>query len=206
MEMIHEKFHQVSSGLVDIVGQYLSGEKPKGQLETEEMLKVGAALIGAGELVLAADGTLSLQPPSDGSEYFLSLVDFDSLQGELKSAAYWCQWLAVASALLGTAVLVWVCRRYYCHRKAQRQLEEERRIFERMSEEPRVRASPQASVNLVEEQVENICVICYTEPRNCIIMDCGHVCCCYSCYQALVQRKCPICRQDISRVLPLHFV
>lgn len=40
MEVIHEKFHQVNSGLVDIVGQYLSGEKPKGQLETEEMLKV----------------------------------------------------------------------------------------------------------------------------------------------------------------------
>lgn len=40
MEVINERFHQVSSGLVDIVGQYLSGEKPKGQLETEEMLKV----------------------------------------------------------------------------------------------------------------------------------------------------------------------
>lgn len=40
MEVIHEKFHQVSSGLVDIMGQYLSGEKIKGQLETEEMLKV----------------------------------------------------------------------------------------------------------------------------------------------------------------------
>lgn len=40
MEVIQEKFHQVSSGLVDILGQYLSGEKIKGQLETEEMLKV----------------------------------------------------------------------------------------------------------------------------------------------------------------------
>lgn len=40
LEVIHEKFHQVNSGLVDIVGQYLIGEKLKGQLETEEMLKV----------------------------------------------------------------------------------------------------------------------------------------------------------------------
>ncbi|KAF3699288.1 Mitochondrial ubiquitin ligase activator of nfkb 1-A [Channa argus] len=39
MEIIHEKFHQVNYGLSDIVGQYLSGEKLKGQLETEEMLK-----------------------------------------------------------------------------------------------------------------------------------------------------------------------
>ena len=40
METTHEKFHQVNYGLKDIVGQYLSGEKLKGQLETEEMLKV----------------------------------------------------------------------------------------------------------------------------------------------------------------------
>lgn len=39
-ELTHEKFHQVRSSLWDIVGQYLSGEKLKGQLETEEMLKV----------------------------------------------------------------------------------------------------------------------------------------------------------------------
>ena len=41
MEITHEKFHQLNYGLSDIVGQYLSGEKIKGQLETEEMLKVG---------------------------------------------------------------------------------------------------------------------------------------------------------------------
>lgn len=40
MEITHEKFHQVNYGLGDIVGQYLSGEKLKGQLETEKMLKV----------------------------------------------------------------------------------------------------------------------------------------------------------------------
>lgn len=40
MEVTHEKFHQVNYGLGDIVGQYLSGEKLKGQLETEKMLKV----------------------------------------------------------------------------------------------------------------------------------------------------------------------
>ena len=40
MEVIHEKFHQAIYGFTDLIGQYLSGEKPKGQLETEEMLKV----------------------------------------------------------------------------------------------------------------------------------------------------------------------
>lgn len=40
MEITHEKFHQATYGFTDMLGQYLSGEKPKGQLETEEMLKV----------------------------------------------------------------------------------------------------------------------------------------------------------------------
>lgn len=40
MEVTHEKFHQVNSGFFDNVFQYLSGEKLKGQLETEKMLKV----------------------------------------------------------------------------------------------------------------------------------------------------------------------
>lgn len=40
MEMTYEKFHQVNHGFVDVIGQYLSGVKPKGQLEIEEMLKV----------------------------------------------------------------------------------------------------------------------------------------------------------------------
>lgn len=44
METTHEKFHQVNYGLGDIIGQYLSGEKLKGQLETEEMLKVSCKM------------------------------------------------------------------------------------------------------------------------------------------------------------------
>lgn len=39
-ETTYEKFHQANYGLGDILGQYLSGEKLKGQLETEEMLRV----------------------------------------------------------------------------------------------------------------------------------------------------------------------
>lgn len=43
-EITHEKFHQVNYSLGDILGQYFSGEKLKGQLETEEMLKVSCKM------------------------------------------------------------------------------------------------------------------------------------------------------------------
>ncbi|KAM6920077.1 mitochondrial ubiquitin ligase activator of nfkb 1-A isoform 1-T2 [Lycodopsis pacificus] len=210
METTHEKFHQVNYGLGDIIGQYLSGEKLKGQLETEEMLKVGTTLTGVGELILEMDGTLNLRPPSNGSQYFLSNTDFDTLVGEQVSTALRWKALAIASALAGAAVLLWVGRRYYYHLKVGWEREQERREFERLQNEgPRARASgpgPETPRDGEEEHIENACVICLSQPRNCILLDCGHVCCCHSCYQAFPHRRCPICRQSITRVLPLYHV
>ncbi|KAK9539124.1 hypothetical protein VZT92_004254 [Zoarces viviparus] len=210
METTHETFHQVNYGLGDIIGQYLSGEKVKWQLETEEMLKVGTTLTGVGELILEMDGTLNLRPPSNGSQYFLSNTDFDTLVGEQVSTALRWKALAIASALAGAAVLLWVGRRYYYHLKVGWEREQERREFERLQNEgPRARASgpgPETPQDGEEEHIENACVICLSQPRNCILLDCGHVCCCYSCYQAFPHRRCPICRQSITRVLPLYHV
>ncbi|XP_034559663.1 mitochondrial ubiquitin ligase activator of nfkb 1-A [Notolabrus celidotus] len=207
MEITYERFHQVNYGLGDIVGQYLSGEKIKGQLETEEMLKVGATLTGIGELVLDTDGTLNLRPPANGSPYILSTADFETLRGEQESTAVLWKALGIASALAGAAVLLWVGRRYYNQLKIRWEREQERREFERFrAEVPPARARVTASDQDEEEPAENACVICLTQPRNCILLDCGHVCCCHSCCQALPQRRCPICRRDIVRVVPLFHV
>lgn len=203
MEITHEKFHQFNHGLSDIVGQYLSGEKLKGQLETEEMLKVGTTLAGVGELVLDTDGTLILQPPSNGYEYILSIPDFQTLRGEQEIAA--CKWkkLAVAFAVAGTLVLLWIGRRYYLQLKVRWEREHAKREFDRlMAEAAKNRASPQ---DQAEEHIENPCVICLSQPRNCVLLNCGHVCFCHDCYMKLPRRQCPICREDISRVLPLYY-
>ncbi|CAB1443046.1 unnamed protein product [Pleuronectes platessa] len=203
MEITHEKFHQLNYGLGDIVGQYLSGEKIKGQLETEEMLKVGATLTGVGELILDTDGTLNLRPPSNSTQYFLGNMDFDTLRQDQENVAVWWKALTITSALVGAMVVLWVGRRYYYHLKAQWQREQERREFERWQADV---AGAEAPQDAAEERVENPCVICLNQPRNCILLDCGHVCCCHTCQRALPRRQCPICRQDISRVMPLYHV
>ncbi|KAK2822330.1 hypothetical protein Q5P01_022395 [Channa striata] len=205
MEITHEKFHQVNYSLSDIVGQYLSGEKLKGQLETEEMLKVGATVTGVGELILDTDGTLCLRPPSNCSQYFLSIMDFDTLRANQASAAVWWKALAIGFALAGTAVLLWVGRRYYYHLKLRWEREQERMEFERLqAEAPRARSAITGLTDSTEDHIENACVICLSQPRNCILLDCGHVCCCYNCYQGLPRQQCPICRQSINRVVPLY--
>lgn len=169
-------------------------------------LQAGTALTGVGEVVLDIDGSLNLRPPSDGSEYFLSLVDFDTLRGELNSTAFWWKVLAVTSALAGTAVLLWVARRYHHQLRVRREQEQERRDFERLLAEAQRMGGSDTPSDRDEECVENACVICLSQPRNCVLLNCGHVCCCYNCYQALPQRQCPICRQIISRVLPIYNV
>ncbi|XP_010154665.1 PREDICTED: mitochondrial ubiquitin ligase activator of nfkb 1-A-like, partial [Eurypyga helias] len=55
LETVYERFQQPAHGFRDLLGQYLSGEKPKGILETEEILRVGAGLTGIGELALHPD-------------------------------------------------------------------------------------------------------------------------------------------------------
>ncbi|XP_028283549.1 mitochondrial ubiquitin ligase activator of nfkb 1-A [Parambassis ranga] len=201
MEMTYEKFHQVSHGFVDLVGQYLSGVKPKGQLEIEEMLKVGTTVTGVGELMLDTDGTLNLRPPSDGAQYILSMADYDTLRNECKAATTVWKDMTIIFALAGAAALCWVGLRYYQHQKLRWERDKERREFERQRSEAR-----RFPVQDGENNQENICVICLSQPRNCILLNCGHVCCCYTCYQALPQRRCPICRQGIVRVQPLFLV
>ncbi|KAI4810229.1 hypothetical protein KUCAC02_019070 [Chaenocephalus aceratus] len=144
METTHEKFHQVNYGFSDIIGQYLSGEKLKGQLETEEMLKVGATLTG-------------------------------------ESTAGWWKGLAIASAVAGAGVLLWLGRRYYNKLKVHWQREKERREFDRLrAENPRARA-PVAGHEAIENEEE----------------------------EHLVKRLCDLpysATQSISRVVPLYHV
>lgn len=183
----------------------------EGKYEQDSFLfQVGTVLTGVGELTLETDGTLNLRPPSNGSQYFLSIADFDTLRGEQESTTVLWKVLAIVSAFTGAAVLFWIGRRYYCQLKTRWERERERREFERLlADAPRAPApatGPEAPHDGAEEHIENACVICLSQPRNCILLDCGHVCCCHSCYQALPQHRCPICRQTISRVVPLYHV
>uniref|UniRef100_A0A663LPD1 RING-type E3 ubiquitin transferase n=1 Tax=Athene cunicularia TaxID=194338 RepID=A0A663LPD1_ATHCN len=55
------------------------------------------------------------------------------------------------------------------------------------------------------ETLKNSCVICLSNTKSCVFLECGHVCSCRECYQALPEpKRCPICRQAISRVVPLY--
>lgn len=198
LETVYERFQQTSHGFKDLLSHYLSGEKPKGFLETEEMLLVGSSLTGIGELALGPDGSLHLQPPSDGTAYFLRLGDWQTLLADLQSSSSVWRWAALVCGLASAAVVLHALGRAYRHHRLKREKEAQRREYERLLRPAGGPPDP------ADEPPENACVVCLANLRECVLLPCGHVCCCFRCFQALPQRTCPICRGPIERVVPLY--
>ncbi|NWZ43905.1 MUL1 ligase, partial [Brachypodius atriceps] len=196
LETVYEKFHPSVQSFTDVIGHYISGERPKGIQETEQMLKVGTALTGVGELVLD-NATIKLQPPKQGMPYYLSSLDFESLLQKQESSVRFWKILTVVSGFATCAVLFFLLRKQYRHHR-------ERQHLRQMQEEFR-----QAQERLMNteggEILKNACVVCLSSTKSCVFLECGHVCSCHDCYQALPNpKKCPICRQGITRVVPLY--
>lgn len=57
---------------------------------------------------------------------------------------------------------------------------------------------------VVDEGEDKECLICLTEPKNTIIMPCGHMCVCGDCGKTIIDKKytCPICRGPIGSLIP----
>lgn len=194
LETVYERFQQTSHGFKDLLSHYLSGEKPKGFLETEEMLLVGSSLTGIGELTQRLDGTLCLQPPSNGAGYFLCLEDWQTLLSGLQSASSFWKWTGLLCGLVAAVVVLRALRRAHRNRRLNREREAQQREFEDYLR----------NHNQDEDLPANACVVCLTNPRQCVVLPCGHICLCFQCFQALPNPSCPICRGLIDRVVPLY--
>ncbi|XP_038603168.1 mitochondrial ubiquitin ligase activator of NFKB 1 [Tachyglossus aculeatus] len=199
LERVYEKFHPTVQSFTDVIGHYISGERPKGIQETEEMLKVGAAVTGIGELVLDSS-SIRLQPPKQGLHYYLSSQDFDTLlQRQESSVRLWKVLTAVFGFATCATLFLLLRRQYLRHR--------ERRRLKRMQEEFRENEARLLNRAGGEEREapKDACVVCLGNVKTCVFLECGHVCSCTECYQALPPpKRCPICRREISRVVPLY--
>lgn len=52
-----------------------------------------------------------------------------------------------------------------------------------------------------KDNENNLCIICCEKDRNCVFVDCNHVCSCMDCSKKL--KKCPLCRSEITNVIRL---
>ncbi|XP_069598540.1 mitochondrial ubiquitin ligase activator of NFKB 1 [Ranitomeya imitator] len=197
LETVYEKFHPAAQSFTNILGHFITGERPKGIQETEEMLKLGATVTGVGELVLDHH-MVKLQPPKAGTPFYLSRLDFESLVQRQESQVRLWRVLAVICGVATCVTLFFILRRQYRRHKERQRLRQLQREFEEAS--ARLEEGDEE-----EEAARRACTICLSSQKACVFLECGHVCSCYRCYQALPQpKKCPICRNSISRMVPLY--
>ncbi|KAF3697273.1 Mitochondrial ubiquitin ligase activator of NFKB 1 [Channa argus] len=199
LETTYENFHPTVQSLSNVIGHFISGERPKGIHETEEMLRLGESVTGVGELVLD-NNLIKLQPPKQGFQYFLTRLDYDSLLRKQGNSVRLWKILTLVFGITACTTLIFILWKRYEHRKQSRK---ERSMLEEFKEQQKKRLR---ELNIEESSVSPTnCTVCLSRERSYVFLECGHVCACAQCYEALPgPKKCPICRAIINRVVPLY--
>lgn len=181
------------------------------------MLREGSIITGIGELTRSTSKpeSLVLQPPINGTPYYITTMSLSSLLRKLDdkkkiyrykinsmvylflynildSRIYNYRWLCVMFGAIGLFIGGMVLRRYLKDREEQRIANELRKSLEESRKERRQKVRDK---NVPEDQ---LCVVCRTNPREIILIPCGHVCLCEDCSLDIAS-TCPVCRNNINQ-------
>ena len=179
------KLSSVSDNLI----QWATGEKAKGIQTIEDGLLEGTSLTAVGKVTLR-NAILKIKNP-DGYEYILSKLPLEGIiRDKTKSVRRW-KYVTVGFAVAGgLLLLIW-----YIKRRRSGGVVSDRNTLDLMNDE-------WFDENMSLQGKEQPCVICLTQRRNVVILDCGHICACRSC--AMRVDICPICRARIVRLVPTY--
>ncbi|XP_035526865.1 mitochondrial ubiquitin ligase activator of nfkb 1-A [Morone saxatilis] len=110
LERVYLKVRRAEEGLINVVVQGISGEKPVAMEESEELLRVGSTLTGFGEVVLEGGQVMRLQAPQDGRKYILVPTDYRSFLDRHESTATMWKALTAITGITGVSLLAGVIR------------------------------------------------------------------------------------------------
>ncbi|XP_022909989.1 mitochondrial E3 ubiquitin protein ligase 1-like [Onthophagus taurus] len=193
MDVISNQFNPNQPKVMDHVWAFFVGIKQKGVQTTEKMLRTNAIITGIGELVTSSDGKrVKLQPPTNGSPYFLTTMQVSSLLRKLESSKKTYKIICVLCAMVGVFVGGIIAKGFMKKRRVKLEEMRRREELQRSRKERRKRVRDE---DLPENQ---ICVVCKVNPREIILLPCGHVCLCEDC-SIDIQDYCPVCRSKIDK-------
>lgn len=157
------------------------------------MLREGVTITALGELSVSPESPdkLILQPPLNGP-FYLTTMSVSSLIRKLDERRRVYRYLCLMFGAIGLVIGGIVLRRYWKDREEQRLTEQLRRSLSESRKERRQRVREK---DLREDQ---LCVVCRTNPREIILLPCGHVCLCEDCSDG-IQSDCPVCRGPIEQ-------
>ncbi|KAL4223074.1 negative regulation of chemokine (C-C motif) ligand 5 production [Mactra antiquata] len=174
----------------------LFGEVPKGVHYNEKMLLSNTLLLGIGEIALL-DGKLHLNPPRDGQMYVLTTKSRAEVIKMLSKRSNVAKVFVITTAVIGSTILGYILYKYI--KQWQRSRSDERVLDE--FRELR-RQADRADDN---GETDNSCVICLTNRREIVLLDCGHICLCADCVVVLPEPlTCPVCRSQVVRYITTY--
>ena len=188
---IYDKYEPLNSLSVPAnIFQWASGDMTKGIQIVEDGLLEGTTLTAVGKVTLRG-GTLKIKQP-DAYEFILSKLPFDSIIREKTSSVRRWKYVTIGFAIAGSLLLtIWAYKKW---RRRSAHVAFDRYI--------RVQFNEGSDQNLQDANEDQSCVICLTQRRNVVILDCGHICACRACATQL--DTCPICRAEIIRLVPTY--
>ncbi|KAK2727209.1 hypothetical protein QYM36_007891 [Artemia franciscana] len=184
LQTITDKFTPNNYSLGGALASWIAGERVKGIQESERMLLEGTPVTAYGEVV-TKDEALILQPPSNGKPFILSTMSPLQLIRLFEQQQTRGKLLTIVTSSIGIAII------FYIAWKAVKKNREKNRL--RQLHESVIR--DRGSVETTRE--DQLCVVCLTNPKEVILLPCGHVCTCLDC-GIRIRESCPVCRARVS--------
>ncbi|XP_053625542.1 mitochondrial E3 ubiquitin protein ligase 1 [Plodia interpunctella] len=195
MDVISDKFEPMSPGVIDHVWGFFSGVRQRGLQTMEEMLRDGSYITAIGELSRSNTGSLKIQPPRDGLPLYLTTATKSSLLKRLASSR---DFLRVLLVVFGSVAVAASCRVLYKYLARRKRRAREEHLKRTLAQSRRQRRKDNRDKNLPDLQ---LCVVCSENPKEIILLPCGHVCLCEDCSDNITG-SCPICRERIVSRAP----
>lgn len=200
LTVTHDHFEANTSGALSRGIDRIFGEVSKGFQETEKMLRLDERMLAFGSLTLQA-GKVKLNAPGDARDYILTTHDKAEIVQLMKSKARTMKIVMWLCGTVGVGIVVYMLYKYYMRQQEQRYMDTLYAEVLRQRQQVAAHSTTDGGMIDDEDQSQN-CIICLTNPREIVILNCGHICLCADCAQALpTPRRCPICRANIDRLV-----
>ncbi|XP_008548890.1 mitochondrial E3 ubiquitin protein ligase 1 [Microplitis demolitor] len=199
MDVISDEFKPSAPTITDHIWGFFTGIRQRGLQSTEEMLREGVKMTGVGEITTDKAGNLTLQPPADGTPFYLTTMSVGSLLRKLDERRRVYRWLCVIFGAIGLVIGGMLARRYWKDREEERISEE---LRQNLAETRKARRQRVRDRELRDDQ---LCVVCRDNPREIILLPCGHVCLCEDC-SGSINDYCPGCRTAIEQKAAAYII
>lgn len=213
----HTEYEQAKGGSVGkLISELIVREKVKGVEKVERMLLEGTQLTAFGRIEKVnarfeslLGGRFKLSAPTN-QEFIITNLSRTDLIAKLEDDTRFMRNVLIVFGLIGVGatagVAIYYGRKYLERRRAREQADAMRRDRERRRQERQNRTDPAAETTngQIDSASSSTCVVCLSNPREIILLDCGHVCLCVDCLEQIRDRKCPICRAVFRSHMPFY--